>query len=132
VQKGPNKILGIVSLIALIVIGATAASVYWLRARAYQGEQRAAELTGGDPGRGPEMLRQYGCVACHTVRGVAAPGGLLGPNLSNPEKFLTRNPQQLIDFIVNPKATNPKTVMPLTGISEAQARDVAAYLLSQR
>ncbi len=120
----------IVALMALVLAGATAATVYWLRARAYQCEQRAAELTGGDPGRGPEMLRQYGCVACHTVRGVPAPGGLLGPNLSNPEKLLTKNPQQLIDFIVNPKATNPKTVMPLTGISKEEARDVAAYLLS--
>ncbi|MGG7379224.1 hypothetical protein ACQ7B2_10875, partial [Escherichia coli] len=80
VQKGANKILVIVALIALILGGATAASVYWLREGAYQREQRAAELTGGDPGRGPEILRRYGCVACHTVRGVAAPGGLLGPN----------------------------------------------------
>ena len=66
------------------------------------------------------------------MRGVAAPGGLLGPNLSNPEKLLTRNPQQLMDFIVDPKAANPKTVMPMTGISRSEARDVAAYLLSLR
>ena len=111
-------------------MGALAASAYWLRGQAHQREQRAAELTGGDPARAPELMRR--CVACHTVRGVAAPGGLLGPNLSDPEKLLTRKPQELIAYIVDPKSANPKSVMPRTGISEMEARDVVAYLLSLR
>jgi mono/diheme cytochrome c family protein len=113
-------------------MGALAASAYWLRGQAHQREQRAAELSGGDPARAPELMRHYGCVACHTVRGVAAPGGLLGPNLSDPEKLLTRKPQELIAYIVDPKSANPKSVMPRTGISEMEASNVVAYLLSLR
>jgi mono/diheme cytochrome c family protein len=119
-------------VIAIIAVGALAATAYWLRGQAHQRELRAAELTGGDPARAPELMRYYGCVACHTVRGVAAPGGLLGPNLSDPEKLLTKKPQELIAYIVDPKSANQKSVMPRTGISERQARDIVAYLLSLR
>ena len=116
----------------IIIIAAVAAGAYWHDRGAHQRQQRAAELTGGDPARAPELMRHYGCVACHTVRGVAAPGGLLGPNLSDPEKLLTRKPQELIAYIVDPKSANPKSVMPRTGISEMEASDVVAYLLSLR
>jgi cytochrome c len=127
-RLSPARLAGIAMMLVVIA----AASIYWLRAKAYERQQKAAELTGGDPTRAPEILRQYGCVACHTVRGVAAAGGLLGPDLSDPEKLLTKNPQALIDYIVNPKELNTKTVMPRTGISRAEARDVVAYLFSLR
>ena len=126
----PVRIAGLTALIIVVVIGAAAS--YWMRTKASEREQQAAGLTGGNVARAPEILRQYGCVACHTVRGVAAAGGLLGPNLSDREKLLTKKPQELIAYIVNPKASNPKTVMPTTGISEPEARDIVAYLLSLR
>jgi cytochrome c2 len=37
-----------------------------------------------------------------------------------------------VRWIVNPRAVSPKTAMPVTGISEADARHVAAYLLTLR
>jgi cytochrome c2 len=38
----------------------------------------------------------------------------------------------MIRWIVNPRAVNPGTAMPVTGISPAEARHVAAYLYAQR
>ena len=35
-----------------------------------QTEADAAALTGGDPGNGRVLIRDYGCGACHTVPGV--------------------------------------------------------------
>jgi cytochrome c1 len=34
-------------------------------------------------------------------------------------------------WIQHPQAINPKTAMPELGVTEAQARDIAAYLYSQ-
>ncbi|MGN6489877.1 MAG: c-type cytochrome [Devosia sp.] len=55
----------------------------------------------GDPDRGAEAIVRHGC------------GG---------------TPQNLNGFIVNPQAADPKTAMPIPGITEAEARDVVAYL----
>jgi mono/diheme cytochrome c family protein len=127
-----SRLVVILVLLCAFVIVAAGGGTYWLYSKAQARQKAAAELTGGNPKLAPEILRRYGCVACHNVRGVPAAGGLLGPDLSNPEKLLTRKPQDLIDWIVDPKAANPKSVMPMTGISQSEARDVVAYLLSLR
>jgi cytochrome c len=41
-------------------------------------------------------------------------------------------PENLIRWIVNPKQFEPRTAMPVTGISHAEARDIAAYLYRLR
>lgn len=98
----------------------------------------AAALTGGDPSRGPGLMIQYGCAGCHEIRGVRGPGGLVGPPLTGIGKRvyiagrLTNTPGNLIQWITNPREVDPKTAMPVTGISDAEARDVAAYLLALR
>jgi cytochrome c1 len=33
-----------------------------------------------------------------------------------------------VSWIVDPRALSPRTAMPVTGIGEAEAREVAAYL----
>jgi cytochrome c len=125
-------------LIALLVMAAAASGGAYLWKAEAKAREKAAELTGGDPSRGPDLMRRYGCAACHTVRGVGSVGGLVGPNLNDVKKqiyiagVLTNTPQHLIAWIFDPQAANPRTAMPVTGISEAEARDVAAYLLSLR
>jgi cytochrome c len=37
----------------------------------------------------------------------------------------------LINWIVRPQAFSPRTAMPATGISQSEARDVAAWLYGQ-
>jgi cytochrome c1 len=41
---------------------------------------------------------------------------------------VNNTPESLVRWIVNPKQFDPKTAMPVTGISDAEARNVAAYL----
>ena len=43
----------------------------------------------------------------------------------------TNSPDHLIQWIVDPQQFSPRSAMPATGISEAEARDVAAYLYAQ-
>jgi cytochrome c2 len=92
------------------------------------------------PAPGPDadvraVMRYYGCGDCHTIPGVPGARGRVGPTLEN---FAERSiiagaypntPDNLTLFIVAPPALRPNSAMPVTGISEPQARAVAAYLL---
>ena len=98
----------------------------------------ARNLTGGDPARAPKLMIAYGCASCHEIPGLAGPSGRVGPPLRTISERVyiggvaTNTPENLVGWIANPKALNPKTAMPITGISEAEARDVAAFLYAQQ
>jgi cytochrome c len=104
---------------------------------ALEAEHRWAEavaLTEGDPAAAPAAIRRYGCAGCHMIPGVAAAQGLVGPPLAGLRErvyvagVLPNSAGNLIRWIVDPPAIDPRTAMPASGISEAEARDVAAYL----
>jgi cytochrome c1 len=44
----------------------------------------------------------------------------------------TNSPNNLVQWIENPKSIDPETAMPVTGISQVEARHVAAYLYTLR
>lgn len=99
-------------------------------------EQLAEAMTGGHLDHAEAHFMRYGCAGCHTIPGISRANGLVGPQLDSISRrvyvagMLPNSPDNLIRWIVNPRAVNPKTAMPVTGISEAEARDVAAYLYS--
>jgi cytochrome c len=93
---------------------------------------------GSNPQRGKALIRAYGCGACHIIPGVRTARGLVGPPLFD---FANRTiiageipntPPNLVEWIQNPKAVEPKTAMPDLGLSKEQATDVAAYLYTLR
>jgi cytochrome c2 len=98
----------------------------------------AARMTGGDPSRGPALLRSFGCAQCHTIPGVTGARGQVGPPLTGIANrvyiggVLTNTPDNIVRWIVDPKAVDSLTAMPVVGVSEAQARDIAAYLYTLR
>ena len=91
----------------------------------------------GDASRGPMLAAQYGCNVCHIIPGVAGPQGSLGPSLqglaSRPgfsQGAVQNTPENLVKFIQDPPSLNPQSSMPPSGVSEADAKDLAAYLLT--
>jgi cytochrome c len=94
----------------------------------------ASALTGGDAGRAPAIFRRYGCSGCHTIPGIPGADGQTGPPLTGLSKrvfiagTLENTSGNLIAWIVSPESQSPRTAMPDTGISEKEARDLAAYL----
>jgi cytochrome c len=122
-------------VIVLAACGAAAAGV--LNQRGKQ-SRLAGAVTGGDPDRAMESVVRYGCAACHDIKGARAPGGLAAPSLSGVAERIyiggvTENsPDNLVRWIVNPKQFSPNTAMPVTGITEPEARDIAAYLYRER
>lgn len=94
----------------------------------------ARTLAGADPARGLELVERVGCAACHVVPGVGWPQGRAGPSL---EGFAARpmiagrlpnQPNVLTAWLIDPASLSPETGMPPSPVSEAEARDIAAYL----
>jgi cytochrome c len=97
-------------------------------------EQIAVALTGGDASRAPPLLRRYGCAGCHNIPGIPGADGLVGPPLGDLRQRvfiagkLPNTADNLVKWIVAPTIIHPASAMPNTGVSESEARDIAAYL----
>lgn len=104
------------------------------------GQQKTAYLTGfrGNPQAGKQIIRSYGCGACHIIPGVRDARGLVGPPLNFFAQRtmiageLPNTPENLVRWIRNPQSIEPHTAMPDEGLSESQAWDVTAYLYTLR
>jgi len=92
-------------------------------------------VAGGDAARGRLLLARYQCGACHEVPGTPTSGVPAGPPL---DAFGGRSyiagrvpnaPATLQRWLQQPAALVPGTPMPAVGVSAADARDIAAYLL---
>jgi cytochrome c len=97
----------------------------------------AAETTnGGDFDRGKAAIMKYGCIACHTIEGMRESKAMVGPPLTRmaSRSYLAGNMQNnaanLIRFIRHPREVHNDTAMPEMGVTESDARDIAAYLYS--
>ena len=92
----------------------------------------------GDADNGRLLLRQFGCGSCHVIPGVAAAQGRAGPPLTGIARraylagLLPNTPQNLSRWIRDPQSVDPRTAMPDLSVSEAHARDIAAYLYTVR
>jgi len=95
---------------------------------------RVSAITRGDPQRGRELAQTKGCGGCHEIPGTRGPQGNVGPSLA---KIATRvyiagvllnSPEHLVQWLLDPPRIDPKTAMPNVGLSEQEARDVAAFL----
>lgn len=99
-----------------------------------EAKETASAATGGDPDRGAQAIREYGCGACHVIPGVPGARGEVGPPLSDFGRrayiagALVNAPDNLVLWIRSPEVVEPGTVMPNLGVSRDDARDIAAYL----
>jgi len=101
-------------------------------------EQEAAAMTGGDVHRGPTAIGKYGCGACHTIPGIDNAAATVGPPLTQIAVrqylggHLVNTPDNMMKWIRHPQQVDPKNAMPELGVTEQDARDIAAYLYTLR
>jgi cytochrome c len=98
----------------------------------------ARQVPGGDAKNGRTYMEASGCGSCHMIPGVVNARGMVGPSL---EHFAQRSfiagevpntADNLVKWIVNPPSIEPRTAMPVLGVTPTQARDIAAYLYQLR
>lgn len=93
-----------------------------------------ASGTRGDPVRGEAAISRFGCGSCHVIPGVARARGMVGPPLTDFARrsyiagTATNTADNLVAWIRRPDSVEPGTVMPALGVSDGEARDIAAYL----
>lgn len=97
----------------------------------------ATPAPAGDAERGKALVSQYGCNVCHVVPGIGGPQGSLGPSLAGVASRpaisfgkVQNTPENLVRYIQNPASLNPQSSMPPIGLTDADARDVTAFLLT--
>jgi cytochrome c2 len=101
-------------------------------------EKEAAAMTGGDVHRGKEAIAKYGCGACHTIPGIDNAAANVGPPLTKIAVrqylggHLVNTPDNMIKWIRRPQEIDPNNAMPTLGVTEQDARDIAAYLYTLR
>jgi cytochrome c2 len=101
-------------------------------------EARAPVIAGGDAARGRALMAQYQCGACHVIPELAAARGTDGPTLDHFGRrsyiagHIPNIPERLVAWIVDPPAMAPGTRMPVMGVSEPEARHMAAALYQFR
>lgn len=140
VSPEPSQLgwLKLTAIAAVLLVAGLATYVY--NGARLDAEQRASgiALAGGNPDRAPALIVRYGCAGCHQIRGVPEASGMVGPDLNDVARrpfiggVVEHTAQNLVDWIVDPHQFDEKSAMPRTGITEEEARDVAAYLYSLR
>jgi mono/diheme cytochrome c family protein len=105
--------------------------------RALRGSREAfaeAPLPAPDARRGKRALEQYACATCHEIPGVTGATVPVGPSLrrlalrSYLAGVLPNTSENLIRWLRAPQSVKPGTAMPELGVSERDARDMAAFL----
>jgi cytochrome c2 len=130
IPAGRSPIAGLLAGIALAGASARCADADVYRA--------AAAMTGGDPNRGQDALVTYGCVTCHLIPGVREARGLVGPPLTQIASRaylagrLPNTPPNILRWIQHPRSIDERTAMPDVGVTDPDARDIAAYLYTLR
>jgi len=118
---------------AVVIEGITR---YLLSTSTASGAQLEAPADDGDAAAGRDMVKSVGCMACHTIDDIAKDftedplyvQSSMGPNLSNVGTKL--NKKWLFNWLKNPHAYHATTYMPSLRLTDDEANNVAAYLLS--
>jgi cytochrome c1 len=94
------------------------------------------QIANSDSDRGRVAIERFGCGSCHDIPGVRGANGMVGPPLTHWSQRriiageMENTPDHLITWITMPQAVEPGTAMPNMGVSDGEARDIAAYLYS--
>jgi cytochrome c1 len=109
------------------------AAAWMLGCFAVDGQAHAAGI-GEDAQRGRAAIERHGCVACHRIPGIRSPGANVGPPLKRIATrgyiagVLANTPANMIRWLRDPPAVDPRTAMPNLDLTDQESRDIAAYL----
>ena len=92
----------------------------------------------GDPHAGAIVIARKACGSCHEIPGIEEADGTVGPSLAHFARRqtvagpLANTPANLFRYLKAPQSVVPGNYMPDQGLTDRQARDIAAYLYTLR
>jgi cytochrome c2 len=103
----------------------------------------ASAHAGGDAALGRQLFEQKGCGSCHAFTGAGQLGTLPDPNVGAdaqrravrlaPDLRFARDrlqPDQVMAWLLDPASVKPGTVMPSSSLTTADAKNLAAFVLT--
>jgi cytochrome c2 len=94
------------------------------------------EVPGGSAAAGKAAIERLGCTSCHRIPGLREPEARVGPPLDDmaERRYIAGDEPNtlsvMLRWLQDPQAVEPGTLMPDLGVTEREARDIAAYLYS--
>jgi cytochrome c2 len=92
----------------------------------------------GDVDRGREAIERYSCGSCHRIPGVDDADARTAPPLDDFSArayiagVLVNDEDNLARWVRSPQEVKPGSAMPDVGVTDEDARDIAAYLQGLR
>lgn len=102
------------------------------------GVPERVRVAGGRPREGVIAAQRYNCGVCHAIPGVDGANSFAAPPLLafSRRTFIAgvvpNTAENLVAWLEQPRAIQPRTAMPAVGLSDQDARDIAAYLYTLR
>ncbi len=99
-------------------------------------EHPTGSYAGGSAAKGKEHFENFGCKACHVigdderVRNARASSYDIAPELTHAAGKL--HPDWIFDWIKNPRHYNPTTKMPSLRLTDQEARDLVAFIMTMK
>lgn len=107
------------------------AEYVWDKSKSYTPNEK---YHGGNPEAGKQLISQVGCLGCHGVDGLEDQSnkikGYAGPWLTGLGSKV--QPDWLVSWLKKPWHYQEDTIMPSMRLTDTEANDIAAYLLSMK
>jgi ubiquinol-cytochrome c reductase cytochrome b subunit len=110
--------------VVMLSAGLLLVAVFWFMTLSVR-DIRAVQASAPDVAEGKELYAKLQCSGCHRIHGE---GGAVGPDLSYEGDV--RAQRWLTDFLRDPQAVQPGTIMPKFPLTEKELRALTGYLLS--
>jgi cytochrome c2 len=125
-------------LLACGVVAALASGIVQHRQTAAQTRHVSEAMTGGHVEAGKAAIERQACGSCHIIPGIPTATGRAGPSLRGVGRRaviggkLSNDPANMTLWIAHPQRVSPGTGMPDLPMAEQEARDISAFLYSER
>lgn len=136
--RSTRRLLGAALATGLLVVGCRGSDGGGTGGGGTGGGEPYRQVAGGNAERGKRAIQAFGCGSCHMIPGIDDARGTVGPPLMYFGRRVyiagevPNTPALLMQWIQSPQSIEPKTAMPTLGVTESQARDMAAYLYTLR
>ena len=130
----PATLMWLAALFGLAMLAAVIGGIALYAETRAKTRTHAEAITGGRIDRGRVAIVRRGCGGCHDIPGITGASGWVGPPLSRIATrahiagALPNDPDTMTRWLMRPQSMRPGTGMPEQGLSEAEARAIAAYL----